>query len=267
MRILNRITKLRREGLIALLRRRYRWYLGRFQVNNRLVGRLVEALGNKVRMDGMTFCVDSPQISTRHKSTLAFGLHEVEERQLVARWIPSDVPLIELGGGLGVVSCLANRNLLNRSKMVVVEANPKMIPILSVNRDVNGCGFAIVNMALGYDGTDISFGIDREFVGSSSLRNKHGDDSWLTVKATTVAQIMDAHGFDQVGIICDIEGTEADLIKRELPVLGERVRYLMAEMHPAILGHQLVQDLLAQLSVLGFRHRQTLGDSVFYSRD
>ena len=44
------------------LTRRLYWYKARLQVNNPLVGRIVALTGNRVRMDGMTFSVDCPQL-------------------------------------------------------------------------------------------------------------------------------------------------------------------------------------------------------------
>jgi FkbM family methyltransferase len=267
MNIIQKLIKLREDGLFTIIRRRYLWYLSMLQVNNLFVGWLVEIFGNKVRMDGMSFSTDCPHITTRHKSTLAFGLHEMEERMLVSRWLPADLPLIELGGGLGVVSCLANRKLNDSFKMVVIEANREMIPVLIANRDINNCHFTIVNSALAYDVSETGFAIDREFVGSSLMGLKAGVSERVSVSATTVARVMNEFGFDQFGIICDIEGAESELIIRELPALGERVRYLMVEMHPKILSTSVVQSLLSQLSVLGFKQRQSLEDSIFCSRD
>jgi len=242
---------------------RLSWYKARFQVNNPIVGRLVELLGNRIRIDGLNYSVASPQITTGHKSTLAFGLHEMEERELIRRWMPSDIPILEFGGGLGVVSCLANRKLLEPSSHIVVEANPAMAVVLEDNRDLNGCKFQVINKALAYDCDDIELNLDVEFVGSSV---KASADRTVKVKTTTVAELLNTAGFDQAGIVCDVEGSEQDLIRRELASLGARIRFLMVEMHPAILGRDVVDDLMRELKELGFVIKQQIGDSVFLSR-
>lgn len=249
--------------VISKIQRRARWYKSRFQVNNPIVGRAVELLGNKVRMDGLVYSVDTPQLSRGHKSTLAFGLHEMEERELILRWMPANIPVIEFGGGLGVVSCLSNRKLADPTKHIVVEANPRMIPILERNRELNGCKFRVVNKAIAYDCAEINLNVDAEFVGSTI---KGESASTVPVPTTSIADVMSGAGFDQVGIICDIEGAELDVIKREFPVLGGRIRFIMAEMHPVVLGEKVVSDLIDILVTLGFEKRQQLGDCVFYSR-
>ena len=245
------------------IKRRLGWYKSRFQVNNPVVGRAVELLGNRVRIDGLTYSVDCPYIGTGHKSTLAFGLHEVEERALARRWLPGDVPVIEIGGGLGVVSCLINRKLQRPRDHVVVEANPVMVEILERNRDINGCGFRVINKALAYDCDAIDLSLDGEFVGSTIFGNA---GRTLRVPATTISEILDHAGFECCGIVCDIEGAEADLIQRELTALRDRIQFFMAEMHPAILGAEAVNRLERDVESLGFRLFEKDGDSVFYGR-
>lgn len=246
------------------LKRRLNWYRGRFQVNNRVVGRVVELLGDRVRMDGLTYSVSAPQITRGHKSTLAFGLHEMEERALVRRWLPADVPVVEFGGGLGVVSCLTNKRLSHPKDHVVVEANPGMIAALERNRDINGCSFTVMNKALAYGVDYIDLDMGREFVGSSIKTD--GGQSIRRVPTTTLSEIITGNAFEYVGIVCDIEGAEADLINNELPILGDRVRFLMAEMHPKILGSDTVDRLHSSLKRIGLLLKDTIGDCVFYSR-
>lgn len=249
----------------AKVKRRLNWYWDRFRVNNPVVGRAVELAGNKVRMDGLVFSVDCPQVSTGHKSTLAFQFHEMEERELAKRWVPSDIPIVELGGGLGVVSCLANRKLNDPSQHVVVEANPEMVPVLTRNRDLNRCRFVIINRALGYDADTIRFAVDGEFVASSTVET-NAPAKLINVPTISVETVMAEHCLDEAGIIADIEGGEVDLIRRELPRLGERIRYVLAEMHPLIVGEEIVAALKQELVEMGFEHAQTIGDSSFFAR-
>ncbi len=247
------------------LSRRLNWHRSRFQVNNPVVGRVVELFGNRVRMDGLTYSVDCPQISTPHKSTLAFGLHEIDERTLIGRWLPSDVPVLEFGGGLGVVSCLVNSKLDEPENHIVVEANPAMVTILQRNRRINGCKFQVVSKAISYGCDHVDLNVDEQFVGSSVKGMSSGKT--VRVETTSVTDLLIHGGFANAGIVCDIEGSEADIIRRELPALGDRIRFFMTEMHPKILGQQVVNDLMADLTDLGFMLKEQIGDSVFYIRE
>lgn len=252
------------QTLAFKAKRRLNWYKNRFRVNNPVVGRAVELLGNRVRLDGLTYSLDTPQISRGHKSTIAFGLHEIEERHLVSRWLPSHLPVLEFGGGLGVVSCLTNRKLDRPERHVVVEANPAMIPILTENRDLNRCKFSIVNKAIAYDCEAIDLNVDEEFVGSTAKAASFGRTT--RVSAATVKQIMDEAGFERAGLVCDIEGIEIDIIDREADLLASRIEFIVAEMHPAISGEADVVRAIAKLEAVGFTLKETLGTCVYMQK-
>ena len=48
----------------------------------------------------------------------------------IARSLRRDLPVVELGGSIGVVACVTNRLLKDRKAHLVVEANPLAIPHL-----------------------------------------------------------------------------------------------------------------------------------------
>jgi len=252
-------------SMIHKIKRRLDWYRVKLTINNPIVGRAIGLAGNKVRLDGLTYSVDSPQITAGQKCTIAFGYHETEERLLIRRWLPKNLPLIELGGGLGIVSCLANRRLADPEKHIVVEANPEMLAVLERNRGLNRCKFTVINKAIAYGREKIELKVSSNFVASSMVRDV--GDRIVTVETTNVSSLMKEAGFEQAGIICDIEGAEADIIKRELPMLSPKIRFFMAEMHPEILGWSVVNELLKNMVDLGFVLKEKLGNSVFFSRD
>jgi FkbM family methyltransferase len=142
-----------------------------------------------------------------------------------------------------------------------------MIAVLKKNRDINSCGFTVINKAISYDCDYINLNVDKEFVGSTIHDVQH-DQSTKTVKiqSITIDKIMKKEGLDEVGIVCDIEGAESEIISRELPGFGDRVKFFMAEMHPAILGERCVEELINKLECLGFVLKEKYGDSVFFAR-
>ena len=214
-------------------------------------------------MDRLRYSVDGPLISTPRKSTLYFGLHEMDERALVKSWIDGRFAVVEFGGGLGVVSCLTNRRLPPGTKHVVVEANPMMIPLLERNRDLNGCTFTVINRALAYDQDWVALSIDPEFVGSSAVVQFGAEV--IQVPTIQLGQILQDHGFGATVVVCDIEGLERELIRREV-LQEKKIVGLVAEMHPAILGEDEVDRLLAAAQAAGFALRGRVGDSVYLER-
>jgi len=232
-------------------------------INNATVGKLVELTGNRIRIEGLTFSVNCPAVATSHKSTLWFGLHELEERALLRRYLPSDLPVVELGGGLGVVSCLANRKLACPDRHVVVEAIPSIAALLERNRDLNDCKFRVVNAALAYGSPTVTFGTDGTFVG---CRLDSNVGTTISVPSITLGQIVDEAGLDRFSLICDIEGAEADLVSHELSLIADRAAVILVEIHPAILGevgaNRVVEDLLGA----GFKLAERVGSNWAFVR-
>ena len=107
-------------------------------------------------LDGCTFSLQTvPDPFT--KLFLLDGRYELPERRAVKRHLKRDLPVIELGGSLGVVACITNKLLTDPTAHVVVEANPRAIPQLTLNKTSNHCAFEIVNCALAYGVDAVTF--------------------------------------------------------------------------------------------------------------
>ena len=216
------------------------------------IGRRIEAQGNRVEMSGLVFSVDNPMIHVRMKSTLADGSYEEGERMLIERFLPSDLPVIELGGAIGVVSCFTNRMLVRPEQHVVVEANPSLISTLSLNRDLNHCQFTVRQAALGYDSDQVDF-----YAGSTFLTGSLEPGSLRSVRvpSITLGRLLDEADFPRACLIADIEGAEASLVERESDVLRSRIRWFIFEFHPPVLGPDRTEKLFDQLQAIGFQER------------
>lgn len=259
-------TKIRQEGLSPIVRRRIQSYWNRLRFNNRSVGRFVELTGNRVRIEGMMFSLDSPLISTSQKSTIFFGFHELDERTMLNRWLPTDLPVVELGAGMGVISCLTNRKLATPEVHLVVEVNPQLISLLEHNRDLNGCQFGIMNKGIAYDSETVEISLHSNFVASrnpsfAGSRPDGEPGSICFAPATTLRSIIETSGFDQVAVVCDIEGTEAALVEREMDTLHRHARFLLFELHPRVYGTEAASRILQNLISSGFTLRDTSSDS------
>ena len=212
------------------------------------VGRLVEISGNLVTLEECRFSVDSPAVGTSVKSLLIFDAYEQPERVAVKRFLDPRLPVVELGGSIGVVSCLTNKMLDDPERHVVVEANPALATLLRRNRDRNGCRFTILDRALAYGGDTIAFDLGGS--ATSSLHVKTGVTS--LVGKTSLEEILAEHGFGLINLICDIEGAEADLVENECDCLCERVKTLIVEVHPNVLGGDRVASMIERLESRGF---------------
>jgi hypothetical protein len=101
--------KISEKGIAEIIAGRWRWYKIALQMDNWVIGRLVEIAGNTVTIDGIKLSVDNPLVSTRHKSTLYFGIYEVGEHKLSQQHIDRTLPTVEIGGSIGGIAC-ANKS-------------------------------------------------------------------------------------------------------------------------------------------------------------
>src|SRR5688572_27871524 len=128
---------LRNRGLSGVIRRIV-WYAYRWWTSDHVwLGRVVEFSGNQVVIDGSRFDLSNPVIGTPQKAGFLLRNYENGERTAL-RLIPSAIglPVIELGGSIGVVACISSQHFGNPERHVVVEANPALIPVLTANRDL-----------------------------------------------------------------------------------------------------------------------------------
>lgn len=221
-------------------RRGEKWQLGRF------VGLPTEI----VRLDGCKFTLDEKVLPENVVDLLLENNYEAPEREALKKFLDPELPVIELGACLGIVSCLTNRRLRQPEKHLVVEANPTLVPLLAQNRERNGCRFRIVHGALSYGADTITFNVDDNILASSV----NGDEQRAVVVPTvTLQRLLDEPGFGKATLICDIEGAELQLVEHELGVLGKRVGMIIMELHDRLVGDEPTQRMLERLESVGFR--------------
>jgi len=254
--------KLTEKGISGIIVGRWRWYKQAFEMDNWVIGKLIELSGNKVTVDGITLSVDNPLVTTRHKSSLYFGIYEIPERELARRYVDPSLPLVEIGGSIGGVACTINKLLINPSNHVVVECNPLVLPTLEQNRDLNGCKFAIEPFALAYGSDTISFIVDVDHFMLGSLHGTSGKEA--TVPTITLKRIVEKYGFQTINLISDSEGAEVEMVENERDLFRYRVKCFILETHENLRGRQPIARTLSALSDLGFQiEEQDEGKDVF----
>lgn len=219
-----------------------------------IIGRLVELKGNKVRLNGCEFLLDSPIILTVFKSRFPLGRYETKERQTVLKFFNRSMPVIELGCSIGVLACITNKILKNPKDHVVVEANPELIPLLKANRDLNGCSFTIINKASGYGGKEVIFYKHERFTSGGLQRPTNNP---ISVPTVSLEEIIKDHNFTYANVICDTEGGEIDLIANEIDLISKKVFQIMFDLHPSIVGAKAINKMCEDLKTAGFRQVRT----------
>ena len=210
---------------------------------------------NEVRLDRCTFNLEGiADPSTR--IDLITRRYEAPERRLIARHIRRDLPVVELGGSMGVVACVTNKLLKDPTAHVVVEANPVAIPLLELNKQLNGCKFEILNRAVAYGVDSVTFRPSSNLCESSII--VAGDQAAVTVEATQLSAVVRNRGFGRFNLVCDIEGLERDLVCNE-PEAVKNADVIIMETHARLIGEDQVLLMMSRLEQLGFRTIEKTG--------
>lgn len=170
--------------------------------------------------------------------------YEISERTVIQKFVRPDDSVIELGGCLGIVSCTTNKLLQNKSRHLVVEANPQCVPALQRNRDLNQCSFRIENCAASNQ-PEVTLFLDPKLIVSGTTKSASAFQA--KVAGRSLAELCRQYG-PFSALIMDIEGSELDVLQSSEEILSN-FRLIVVEFHPWIIGADGVSrccDILRQ---------------------
>lgn len=202
-------------------------------------------------------------------NALLRGKYEAEEAAFVLHHLDPTLPVIELGGSIGVLSSLIQSRLAAGVRHVVVEANPALIDICRQNGTQRSDSHAeVINAAVGYGASHLEFAIGDNI--HSNRLAKPGDvrEQVIKVPAITLAELLNSLG-ETAGysLVCDIEGGELDLIKNEWDQV-KKAKLVIMELHPKVYpnGSGDTQMIETQMRDAGFRQAERRNDVCLWQR-
>ncbi len=178
------------------------------------------------KTDGCKFLIPSEMTTIPFRGQFPINFYERQERENLKNYVKSDAVVLELGGCLGIVSCLTNKLLKNKKAHVVVEANPNMIPHLAKNRDHNDCHFEIENCMVSSK-KENQFFVGKSILISSPLRTS---DNLITIPGKTVGELENQYDLKFDTLIMDIEGGELGFLRENRNWL-KRAKTVFLEVH------------------------------------
>jgi FkbM family methyltransferase len=221
-------------------------------------GLYFDAFQGHYKTEGMVFAIPREHTTRRMRGRFAVDSYELPERMLAKRHLPPGSRVLELGGCIGVLSCVVNHLLDSPTCHVVVEANRLLIPTLEHNRHVNHAAFRIENCV-------VSRKASAGLVLHRNMDSSYVDGRGIPVVTRTLEALEAAHAMAFDAVIMDIEGGEAAFIADHLPQL-RRLGFLMIEFHPDSLGDAEVGDLRAALQGIGLHQIDRMLTTEVYVR-
>lgn len=227
-----------------------------------IMGAIFDLKGSRFRADGCEFAIPKDITSRAYRSCFLNGSYEAEERELIRNFLRPSDSVLELGACLGIVSCVTNKLLADKSRHVVVEGNPFCIPTLHRNREINHAGYLVENCAVSSE-REVTFYLHPVYIVGGTTQRK--TDLPVRVPARSLPELDARHGPFTV-LIMDIEGLELEVFSASREQLG-RYRLVIAELHPWAIGEEAVEQCREILRAAGLRFKQRVGITEAWQRD
>ena len=232
------------------------WGLFEYHLLAPVLGLWFDLTGGRYRTEGCEFIIPTDVTTRSYRACFLGDSYEREERDLIRRYLRPTDRVLELGACLGVVSCVTNTLLADRSAHVVVEGNPMLIGALHRNRNLNGCGFLIENCAVSAR-RDTEMYLHPVWVVGATEQRKVGTP--VRVPGRSIAELVERYGPFST-LIMDIEGSELDALQDPRLVLKD-FRLIILELHPWATGEDGAETCRRILREAGFKPVDTAGDT------
>jgi FkbM family methyltransferase len=235
-----------------------------------LVGRLLGALWRH-RIPHRGSRIETPATGDPRVNALLFWrMYESAEIRFVREYVERDLDVVELGSSLGGVSCEIAGRLGGERRMLCVEGNGRIVPLLRRNlaRNCPWQSVAVVEGAIDYSGAAVVEMAIGESNLNSMVEDREGSAGTLAVPATGLSRLIAEHVIGTYVLVADIEGAEAGLLLEDVRSL-DGCRMMIAELHDAVHGGAAyrVADLITLIEATGLRLRDRYGDVCMFRRD
>ncbi|MEM8770329.1 MAG: FkbM family methyltransferase [Pseudomonadota bacterium] len=222
----------------------------------RYAGRLIRQ-PNEVEVAGVKLSIPE-ETKGPVLSSIYAEKYEGLEIAALPRYLRADDVVVEAGAAIGFVGLHCAKHI-GLDRLVMIEANPALIPEIEKNFALNGHARPRLLHALAAadeEGTE-TFRVAEQFWSSSVL------DRGQTLQTVEIAKADLNRLFREESasvFICDIEGGEFDLLPK-LDFSG--VRLILIELHQKLASAQAVAEAVKQIEAQGLALKETLKGEVY----
>lgn len=216
----------------------------------------------EITLDEMRF--DVSELSTKIRNRLLSGAYEAHEKKMCLDYLTSEDSVLEIGGAIGFIGLLCQKKI-GITKYASFEANPRTYEILKRNYELNGVEPRVWNMALANADGYVDLEVGSDFWENSICYGARCKDGVKTVRvlAGTLDTLLGRVGEKVNTLIIDIEGAEQYIDFHRIP---EEISKIIIELHPGVMGQELMYNIVATLIGLGFRVAREECDTFVFLR-
>ena len=166
---------------------------------------------NKIRYFGDVLVDTSgKQISGYLKCMIFWRMYEKAEASSIIKYLTDANDVVELGSSIGVVGCLAGK-LKGDRRLLCVEVNQELIPLIERNMELNQVSnYKIRNVAIGSSDESIWFTPGKH--STHGQVGAHVSEDSIKIESMALSALLSQESIGEFVLICDIEGSEIDII-------------------------------------------------------
>jgi FkbM family methyltransferase len=235
-------------------------------LTSRLIGKTIKRFNNGILYtQGIKIDLTSSEISPRAAASIFWGFYESAEIRFIKKFLMPNLPIVELGTSIGIVACIART--INRQKLICVEANPTLIPLIQKNFELNKIeNYEIINAAIGNE-TNESLYFEKGSSNTTGKVNNIKTESSVLIKQVTLTEILQTRKIQDYILICDIEGAEVFLLMNDHRSLSN-CKQIIIETHEKEFNNNLIKsaDMKDRIIELGFVVREQYGPNFVFEK-
>lgn len=185
-----------------------------------------------VNINNILIDLDDEVFSSQMKKVIRMNRYEYAEAELVSAYINRDHPVIDLGAGVGYVTCIIDRKADDSTPVLAVEANESLIPVIKKTKSLNESDFDIIYSAYDSASNSVDFQVQEDFWSSSQYIRKDKFQKEVTVPAVSIDEMIREYNLEcPIQLVMDIEGAEINLFDNESHILQNGVSVIIFEYH------------------------------------
>lgn len=205
--------------------------------------------GPIIQRRGIHINIQSPVVSNTIAATIFWNMYESAELRLMEKYLHPDLPTIELGGSIGILSAFCQKH--NKHLLVTVEANPQLAGLQEEHLKRNGAdNYRLLNNALGYDADRLFF------VPGDSNISGYVSSTWqvgaVEIPTVSLEQIIHSFNLSEFQLICDIEGMEHIMLAKDRNALLQCRSFFVEYHQDSPIGSISISEFTENVKGLGF---------------
>ncbi len=212
-------------------------------------------------LNGVKLKIDRKFITINIYKSFLNGSYERGEYNVLKNILKPGDRLFEVGTGMGY-NAMFSASVIGAENVITYEANPRLIPVIKENFQLNNKNIRIENVFLVNDdsmGEKVDFYLSEDFWES----NTFADNKREKVSVPTANFTQKLNEFKPNVLLCDIEGGEIFLLNIILP---QYITKIVLDTHPFYdaVGDEANSDLIKQLMLQGFTFKSNFTNELVH---